>query len=75
MLHRLRHANKTKSFEFQGTVEADEYYVGGSESNKHTKDKFKSEKAVVFGLVNRETKQVKSFNIESADKERFTKES
>ena len=69
MLHRLRHANKTKSFEFQGTVEADEYYVGGSESNKHTKDKFKSEKAVVFGLVNRETKQVKSFNVSNADKE------
>lgn len=76
MLHRLRHANKAKSFEFQGTVEADECYVGGGESNKHTKDKFKSEptvgisqKAVVFGLVNRETKQVKSFNVENADKE------
>ncbi len=54
MLHRLRHANKTKSFEFQGTVEADECYVGGSESNKHTKDKFKGEKAVVFGLVKRD---------------------
>jgi transposase-like protein len=69
MLHRLRHANKTKSFEFQGTVEADECYVGGSESNKHTQKKFTAEKAVIFGLVNRETKQVKSFNVESADKE------
>ncbi len=69
MLHRLRHANKTNSFEFQGTVEADECYIGGSESNKHTKDKFKSEKAVVFGLVERETKQAKSFVVENADKE------
>lgn len=69
MLHRLRHASKTNSFEFQGTVEADECYVGGTESNKHTKDKFKSEKAVVFGLVERESKKAKSFVVESADKE------
>ena len=27
MLHRLHHANKTKSFEFQGTVEADEWLM------------------------------------------------
>ena len=66
MLHRLRHANKTNSFEFQGTVEADECYIGGNESNKHTKDKFKSEKSVVFGIVERESKQAKSFVVESA---------
>jgi transposase-like protein len=69
MLHRLRHASKTNSFEFQGTVEADECYVGGTETNKHTKDKFKKEKAVVFGLVERESKKAKSFVVESADKE------
>ena len=33
---------------------------GGSESNKHTKDKFKSEKAVVFGLFNIEEVKKKS---------------
>jgi transposase-like protein len=70
MLHRLRHESKRTVFnQFQGTVEADECYVGGSETNKHTIKKFTSEKAVVFGLVNRETKQVKSFNVDNADKE------
>jgi transposase-like protein len=70
ILHIIRYTSKSKTFnEFQGTVEADECYVGGSESNKHTKDKFKGEKAIVFGLVNRETKQVKSFNVSNADKE------
>lgn len=37
MLHRLRHAAKTRSFNqpLAGTIEVDETYVGGKETNKH----------------------------------------
>ena len=37
VLHRLRHAAKTKSFNkpLEGIVEADETFVGGKEKNKH----------------------------------------
>ena len=72
MLHRIREAKGIKfncSGEFDGTTEIDECYVGGSESNKHTKNKFKSEKSVIVGLVNRDTKQAKAYKIDNADKE------
>jgi len=72
ILHRIREAKGIKfnsSSSFSGTVEVDECYVGGSESNKHTKNKFKSEKSVIIGLVNRDTKQAKAFKIDNADKE------
>lgn len=44
MLHRLRHAAKTKSFNrpLDGTVEADETFVGGKEKNKHDRDKLRA---------------------------------
>lgn len=58
MLHRLRHAAKTKSFNrpLEGEVELDETYVGGRESNKQ-KSKRKpgtqggSGKAIVFEML------------------------
>jgi transposase-like protein len=60
MLHRLRHAAETKSFNapLKGQVEADETYVGGKEKNKHA-DKKKpgsqggANKAAVFGMLER----------------------
>jgi transposase-like protein len=60
MLHRLRHAAMTKSFNRQlsGTVEADETFVGGKERNKHASQR-KHEgrggvgKATVMGLKER----------------------
>lgn len=60
MLHRLRHAAKTKSFNapLKGDVEADETYIGGKEKNKHAKDRKGGTqggagKAVVLGMLER----------------------
>lgn len=61
MLHRLREAAGTKSFNgpLSGTVEADETFVGGKERNKHAakrtgQTKGGKGKAVVFGMVQRD---------------------
>jgi transposase-like protein len=73
ILHRLRHASKNLfTSEFEGTTEIDEAYIGGSESNRHAKDKKltgEKEKTVVIGMVNRETKQVKAMKVPTAEKD------
>jgi transposase-like protein len=76
MLHRLRKAAETKSFNgpLRGFIEADETFVGGSERNKHasqrTGDKQGgSGKAVVFGLLERGG-DIRAFHIPGA-KARF----
>ena len=60
MLHRLRHAAETKSFNapLKGQVEADETFIGGKEKNKHAGKKKPgsqggANKAVVFGMLER----------------------
>lgn len=59
VLHRLRYAAKTKSFDrpLEGIVEMDESYFGGKDANKHARKRTgksgKGDKAVVFGLVER----------------------
>lgn len=59
MLHRLRHAARTKSFNapLTGTVEIDESYIGGKGINKHGK-RGKPLKATVVGAVERGGKAV-----------------
>ena len=59
VLHRIRHAMKTGSFQkFSGEIEADETFVGGKESNKHKNKKLNQGrgsvgKAVVMGVLER----------------------
>lgn len=61
VLHRLRHAARTKSFNapLKGTVEGDTHFVGGKEKNKHqSKRKPGSQgganKEMLLGIVERE---------------------
>jgi transposase-like protein len=63
MLHRLRHASKTKAFNrpLKNVVEADETYIGGKEKYKHNNKKVKGTqgrntktKTPVIGVVERQ---------------------
>jgi len=73
ILQRLRHASKNLfKQEFKGTVEVDEVYLGGSETNRHSIDKKltgEKEKIVVIGMINRETGQAKAMKVPSSEKE------
>jgi transposase-like protein len=55
MLHRLRHAARTRSFNrpLRGIVEADEAFFGGKDRNKHAHKRGQDDKIVVFGLLER----------------------
>jgi transposase-like protein len=59
MLHRLRHAARTRSFNrpLRGIIEADETFVGGKERNKHASKRSNKpgpgNKVVVFGVLER----------------------
>jgi transposase-like protein len=56
MLHRLRHAARTRSFNrpLRGLVEADETFMGGKDKNKHQHRRGKDQKVAVFGMLERE---------------------
>lgn len=56
MLHRLRHAARTRSFNrpLRGMVEVDEAFFGGKDKNKHAHKRGKDDKVVVFGMLERD---------------------
>src|SRR6266446_378167 len=66
MLHRIRYAQHTGSInKMTGTVEADETFIGGTARNMHADKRAKKihgrgpmGKAIVFGLLDRETGKV-----------------
>ncbi|SRR6266540_1172488 len=69
VLHRIRHAARTKSFNapLKGTIEGDTTFVGGKEKNKHTHKKMPgsqggANKDVVLGMVEREG-ELRTFHI------------
>lgn len=72
MLQRLKYITQNNFFNdsFSGIVEADEAYIGGKSENKHMKQRIKlkekNDKAIVLGIVNRDTKQVKAFKVETS---------
>jgi hypothetical protein len=55
IMHRLRHASRTKSFNrpLSGDVEADECFIGGLEANKPVHKQGLKAKACVMGLLER----------------------
>lgn len=55
MLHRLRHAARTRSFArpLRGTVEVDEGYFGGKDGNRPRKERGKVKKQLAVGLLER----------------------
>ena len=73
MLQRIKNASMFSLFDnrFEGTIEIDETYIAGLEKNRHLKHRKEGikDKAVVFGMVNRDTKQVKAMKVNSAEKE------
>jgi transposase-like protein len=68
MLQRLRHASRDRNENFKGTCEIDETYIGGKAENMHLNKRVEAKgifkKSIIMGIVNRETKQVKTIKVE-----------
>lgn len=71
MLHRLRHAARTRSFNrpMKGIVEVDEGYFGGKDGNKHKAKRGKTKKSLAVGLLERQG-ELRVFPIKSTSEMR-----
>lgn len=71
MAHRLRYALRENSFAapLTKTVEMDEMYVGGLEMNKHKSKRGLKDKTPVFGMIERESGQVRTQTVTNANLE------
>lgn len=77
LIKRIQFAEKEDLDMFEGTVEADEMFVGGIEKYKHNDKKHKNGKIIVAGLKHRETGKVVLRVVPSrkkADLHKFIKE-
>ena len=85
MLHRIREAMKSGSFlrmgQQGGPIEADETFVGGKPKNMHLRRRklakngnFHTDKPAVFGMLDRETRQVRAKVIPNVKRETLQNE-
>jgi len=75
MLHRIRtamkedHKGMTTGSHWGNPIEVDETFIGGKPQNKHLGKRQRKDKAIVMGMLNRETRQIRAKVIPNVKRE------